>query len=106
MCRFRRKRDAFLDLVQLLLLSQEISDIDAGTDIAAEILAGSITRDALIVNPTIFSIIALEAILHDERLTRIEGAVVGLHTFLQIVGMDTFSPAVTKFLLHASPGEL
>ena len=66
----------------------------------------SIARHSLIGNPTIFSIGVLQAILHNEWFASIDGGAVGLRNFRQVIRMDAFLPAVTKFLLHASPGKL
>src|SRR4051794_4785214 len=94
-----RERDAFLDLPQRRLLLQEIGDIDTGADIAAKIPARRMTRDSLSGDPTILSIVPPQAKLVNERLARFEGALVNLHDFRQIIGMDYLMPAVAKVRL-------
>src|SRR5438045_3606985 len=62
--------------------------------------------NALIRNPAIFAIIPSQPILHHKRLARIECLRVNLETFLQIVWMYAFSPAISHFLFQATARKL
>src|SRR5947209_278496 len=63
-------------------------------------------RDACIRNPTIFTIVTSQPVLHDERLSRLKSFGVNLETALQIVRMHALSPAVPHFLMQTSAGKL
>src|SRR5215467_5827989 len=105
MSRLGRQCHSFFEFMKRTFFLEQIGDIHAGPDIAAEVPARSITRDSLIGNPTIFSVVPLQAILHNERFACIESATIGLQSFLYIIRMECFTPAVAKVLLHASPSE-
>ena len=98
--------DSIFDFAQCPVLFQQVGDVHAGADVAAEVPARPITRRALVGNPAIFSVVPLQAVLHYEWLTRIECAAISLQGVFSIIWMNAFTPAVIKVLLHASTGEL
>src|SRR4030095_1258897 len=105
MCSFGRESYTLFKFAQCLFLVDQFGDVNTSTDIPAEVPARSITRHSLIGNPTILSIVPLQAILHNERLARVERAAVGLQSFLHVLRMK-FTPAVAQVLLHAPPCQL
>src|SRR6266480_498474 len=104
--RIRRETHPLLAFPQSLLLVYQFSDVHARTDVASEVFLSVIARHTAIRNPAIFAVVASQAILHDERLPRLECLRVNLETPLQIVRVHAFDPAISHFLLQAASGKV
>ena len=100
------ERDTFFALAQRSILFEQIGDIHAGADIAAEVPARPITRHSLIGNPAVFSIMPPQTVLRGEGIARGENIAVALRCLVPIVRMDALPPAAPKFLLHGATGKL
>src|SRR5438034_3063867 len=104
--RIRSQTHAFLAFAQSLLLVYQFSDVHTCTDIAGELSLRVIARDAVVRNPAILAIISPQPILHKKRLACVERLTVNLETFLQIIGVHAFSPAISEFFLQRATCKL
>src|SRR5580693_2189441 len=82
-----------------------VSDVDTGADVARK---GTLLKlwDSLVKNPAILSIMSPKPILHFESLAPVERVGIGFQTSVQVLGMDTFRPAVSQRRLNGTTREL
>src|SRR5205823_12555212 len=80
--------------------------IHARPNVSRKLSVRVIARYPLVRNPTIFAIITSQPVLHHKRFACIECLRVNLETFLQIVWMYAFGPAIAQFLLQATARKL
>src|SRR6185503_9132591 len=93
-----------LRLQHLLLEQPLLRDVDCGTDVAIEpSLDGS--WYAFVQDPPVRPIAMSKAVLHGERLSRVECAHVGIDVAFSILWVHTLEPAITEFLPERSSGK-
>ena len=46
------------------------------------------------------------AVFHSKCPPGVKGTIIGIHTLLQIIGVDTFAPSVSEFLLQGAAREV
>ena len=80
--------------------------VGAPADVAAERAISREPRDAMIQEPAIRAVPAAQAVLHRERLARIERPLIAVEATLAVVGMHARRPPVAQLLLHRPPREL
>ena len=91
----------FYDLIALFAFG----DINAGTDVPDEALAGHELRHAHVQHTAIFAVMTTQAVFHGEWFARVERANIAIHTTLPVFRMNALGPAVALFLLQGPPGE-
>ena len=98
--------DAFLRCVQFLFFLKQITDINAGADVTDKLPLRIITRIAFVVDITVCAIVPAQTVFHRERSPCVKCGGVGRETFVEIIRMHTFAPAIAKLFLHFSSSEI
>src|SRR5580658_2088614 len=83
-----------------------IGDIDTAAYVSGKRAGGVESRRADVQDPPVFSVVATKPVLHPEFLMAIKTSSVHVQAPLQIFFVHPISPAVAKFLIEASAGEL
>src|SRR5580658_2588420 len=90
----------------MLFASPLVGHVNTGTDVAGKRPVRIESWHPDVGNPSKFAVVPSEAILHLECLSAIKGLNVGFQTFLQILRIDPFRPAVAKLAVNGSAGEV
>src|SRR5712692_1830653 len=102
---FGRLHDRGQEVGRLLDLFT-FGDVDARAGKADELSFFCKARNAVIQQPSIFSVRALQAVFDTEAPASLQRRRVSFQTTLQIVRVNVISPAVPLLLLHRPSGEL
>src|SRR5215469_6186638 len=91
---------------ECLLRILAIGNINTNPDVTCKrpILIKSWHAD--VKNPAILSVVMTQPILHFELLSPIKRLRIDVEAPLHVVRVNTFSPTVSEFLFHGSPGEI
>src|SRR5580698_1206655 len=84
----------------------DVSDVNAGADEAEKEAGVRESRDAMIQQPTILTVGALQAVLHTERGSLLKIGAINLKTAIEVLPVNTLCPSVADLLLHGSATEL
>src|SRR5882762_7831011 len=83
-----------------------VGHIDAGPDVTDKRAILIKPWHSNVENPSIFSVVPPEPVLHSDPLTPIKGLRVRIHASPQIFWVNPFCPAVPKLVIDRSPGEV
>src|SRR4029077_8974952 len=90
-------------MIQLGLLS--IRDVNARADITQKPTVDIDPRCTSVEHPAILAVLSAQAILHSERLSFVESILVNRQAVREVLGVNAFGPAVTKFLIEMMTGK-
>src|SRR4029450_37416 len=93
-------------LLQRLFRPLGLRDVNGSTDVADERAIGRKARHSMIQDPTIFTVISSQTVLHRKLLSRVKGVNVDFQTAVEVSWVDALCPPVAKFLLQRTTGEV
>jgi hypothetical protein len=86
------------DCAQLFFSVFAIGEVHAGTDIAEKSSIGTITRHAIMEQPSIGAVLAHQPVFQGNVLPRFKGDKILVHTTFSIFGMKARNPILLQLL--------